>query len=155
MGRGQQETPILRLLTSNSGLREAVKLGAGALEREHRNRFTKKVLKNIDDSLNLDEALLAAYPESYRWDYLIGHSRARQGSIVVAVEVHPAGSKEVTKVIDKKEAAQKQLQEHLRRGGRIAAWIWVASERGRSASSRMRNASVVSPGRGFSSSPPM
>ncbi|MGO9739977.1 MAG: hypothetical protein ACLPN5_00335 [Roseiarcus sp.] len=45
----------------------------------------------------------------------------------MAVEAHSAENKEIATVIKKREAALRQLREHLRDGKSVAKWLWVAS----------------------------
>lgn len=116
------QTPLRGALRADSQLQRDVKTGLGALRDT--STLHEDIRRDFADSLDLDSALQAAHPNDPRWDYLLGHAPSRT---LIGVEVHPATSGEVTVIIAKKQAAQCQLQRHLRDGKTVARWIWVAS----------------------------
>jgi hypothetical protein len=89
----------------------------------------------IGDSLELDEALRAAFPNSHRWDYIFSVSDAGK---LVALEPHHAGDSEISVVIAKKRHAVEQLRTHLHQRYRVSEWLWVSH--GRASFSRMEQA---------------
>lgn len=92
----------------------------------HRIYFDEAVRSSFADSLDIDEALKEGREQENRWDYLLGHEPSKQ---VVGIEPHSAENSEITTVIKKRQAARRQLQEHLRDGVLVAKWLWVASGR--------------------------
>lgn len=118
------KTPTKKALRSDSKLLPMVAEGFGAVEAAHRNYFDTAIRNTFSDSLDLDKALREGHEQENRWDYLLGHAQSGQ---VVAVEPHSAKQDEVTTVINKRVAAQKQLKDHLRDGARVTKWLWVAS----------------------------
>jgi hypothetical protein len=103
-----------------------VKDGLGAIESTHRDHLAQAIRPGFSDSLNLDEGVLAANPQSNRWDYLLGHKAT---GTVIGVEPHSAKMDQISVVIAKREAAKHQLRGHLRAGAKVVMWIWVASGR--------------------------
>lgn len=119
-------TPIKLVLLTTSRLQAGVREGLGALERSHKQLIAQELRQSFADSLEIDEALRKGNDQVNRWDYLLGHA---ESSLVVGLEPHSAYTGEVSTVIAKKNAARKQLAAHLKAGGTIAAWFWVASGR--------------------------
>ncbi len=117
-------TPVRAALRSQSPLRAQVEDGLDGVEKAHRIYFDKTVRSSFADSLNLDVALARGHERENRWDYLLGHAPSHR---VMAVEAHSAENKEIATVIKKREAALRQLREHLRDGKSVAKWLWVAS----------------------------
>lgn len=111
-------------LKSTSSLVHQVQDGLGGLANSHRNLIAQDVKTQIGDSLDLDAALQAAYPNDHRWDYLLGRSGK-----VLGLEPHSAKEDQVSTVIDKRKAARDHLKAHLKAGAKVHAWFWVASNR--------------------------
>jgi hypothetical protein len=89
----------------------------------------------IGDSLDLDSATQAAYPNDHRWDYVL--SVLANGDLV-GVEPHTAKNSEIDVVIKKKTNAAAHLRLHLHPGRAVARWYWVT--RGKVAFSPMEKA---------------
>ena len=119
-------TPIRRNLSERSALLHGVRDGLGALVPAHRDHLDGKIRPAFADSLDLDATLREKFPQTNRWDYLLGHS---QTGAIVGLEPHPATSDQVSTVIAKRKASLEQLKPHLRAGARVSAWFWVASGR--------------------------
>ena len=119
-------TPIKLSLVKSSSLQGRVCEGLGALEKAHKQLIDKGLRKSFADSVDIDDGLKEGNERANRWDYLLGHE---ESAMVVALEPHSANTSEVSTVIAKKSSALDQLRDHLRFGGRIAAWYWVASGR--------------------------
>lgn len=117
-------TPVRSLLKEDSSLQGAVKDGLGAVTKGHRDYLDVAIRDQFSDSLELDAAMHLGHEEENRWDYLLGHQPSEQ---VVAVEPHSAKQDEISTVIRKRQAAIKQLKEHLQNGKTISKWLWVAS----------------------------
>jgi hypothetical protein len=111
---------------ARSELRHAVKPGIQAVRGADSSRIANDTRRLFDDSLDLDTATRPAHKNDHRWDYLLGH---KETGHVVALEVHPAETAEVTRVIAKRTASSAHLQAHLESGETVAAWYWVASGR--------------------------
>jgi hypothetical protein len=82
--------------------------------------------RTVFDSLNLDGATSAEYPNANRWDYIVA---VRATRTLVAVEPHSARDDEIATVIAKKQHSSRVLRDHLKEEWRISAWIWVSSSR--------------------------
>lgn len=100
--------------------------GLGAVKNVHRGLIEDELRSDFEDSLDIDMELREGRESENRWDYLLGHA---PNSVVVALEPHPASTREVSVVIAKRSKAKEQLRPHLAEGARIAAWIWIASGR--------------------------
>lgn len=112
------------MLRSDSALLPAVNDGLAAVKKADRDYIDADVRTDFADSLDLDHALQQGHEQEHRWDYLLGHAPSAQ---VIALEPHSAKQDEVTTLIKKRRAALDQLKPHLRTGGRISCWLWVAS----------------------------
>ena len=117
--------PIGRVL-ARSALRHAIQSGIRAVRGGDASCIAEPLRSAFKDSLDLDMATRPAHKDDHRWDYLLGHAATGH---VVALEVHPAETSEVTSVIAKRETSQRHLQAHLEPGAHVAAWYWAASGR--------------------------
>lgn len=63
--------------------------------------------KLIDGSLDIDNAVKSLYPEDARWDYAVSYNGK-----VYFIEVHPAMTSEVTKILKKLAWLKLWLQQH-------------------------------------------
>lgn len=95
------------------------------------------------DSLNLDAALLQAFPQDNRWDYLLG---VDDSGAVVGLEPHSATTGEIQTVVKKTRAARQHLRAHLRPGKQVAAWFWVASGKNHFANTEKARISLLQAG---------
>lgn len=120
------KSPIRRILKATSTLHQSVHDGISALAHSHKALIEAEIRGSFADSIDIDEALRKGNDQANRWDYLLGHDASAR---VVALEPHSAYTSEVSTVISKKKAARKQLDAHLKAGGFITAWFWVASGR--------------------------
>lgn len=122
----RSKTPLRAALRSSSQLLPQVADGIAALRKEHRGLLEEGLRPDLADSLDLDAGLQAEHPQENRWDYLLGHGPSAS---VVALEAHTATDGQVAVLIAKREAARRQLRQHLRDGVAPAAWIWVTEGR--------------------------
>jgi len=105
---------------------ECVKDGKTALTHAHRQQVEPVRGVQIHCSIDLDECLSAAHPNSPRWDYILiaGDGLSRS----VGVEIHAATAGEVRSVVAKRDWARGVL---ISRAGNCtpssADWYWVAS----------------------------
>ncbi|MDP1611416.1 MAG: hypothetical protein Q8M11_10175 [Sulfuritalea sp.] len=113
--------------------------GLQALKNEHRAAIKPKAPRRITGSLDLDAAMAATAPHAHRWDYGIGLELADgSGEVAVWVEVHPASTSEVARVLKKLEWLKLQVQQHKgfsKLTSRtvdhdIAAYHWLPTESG-------------------------
>ncbi len=121
-------------LVDQSTLASFVRPGCEAIESRHRGMIEDSERERIADSLDLDSATRAEFPNENRWDYLVSVADAK---VLVAVEPHTARDSEIEVVIRKKSHAVRYLSRHIRQGHRVGRWIWVSS---RSRFSRMEKA---------------
>ena len=70
--------------------------GLRALRRAEVGKVVASDGSRLDGSLNIDDAVAQLYPNENRWDYAIGY-----GQKVYFVEIHPAFTGEVPKMIAK------------------------------------------------------
>jgi hypothetical protein len=113
-----------KALVEGSTLRPHVKAGCGAIAAAHRAMLTDDLKQTVHDSMDLDTASSAEFPQSNRWDYVVA---VRTSERLVGIEPHSARDDQVTTVIAKKRRSAQFLIGHLKPGTQIAAWIWVAS----------------------------
>ena len=116
---------VRKSLAPRSPLRTEVQAGKQALRKSDREKIAESAGAKVVDSLDLDAATARELPEENRWDYLVGTTVA--GATLLAIEVHPASTSQVSTVIQKKLAAELYLKEQLVSGARPKAWIWLAS----------------------------
>jgi len=113
----------------------AYKPGKQALENRHRKKVDCADPRRLTGSLDLDKALAKepGYASQPRWDYGIGYRPRNGAEQAVWVEVHPATTGEVSKVLSKlkwlrnwltKEAGQ---LERLTSAASSPSFVWVAS----------------------------
>ncbi len=126
MKSGRKKTPVRSILESSSALQDEVMNGIGAVATADRHCLDEGIRTSFADSLDLDKALREGHECENRWDYLLGH---RSSSAVIGLEPHSARGDEISNVIKKRAAARQQLSAHLKPGGRVTAWLWVASGR--------------------------
>ena len=77
--------------------------GLDALSKAHKNSIIVSYHNKITGSVNIDDALLSAYPNENRWDYAIGYRISKQEDKVFFAEFHRAIVSEVELVLKKKE----------------------------------------------------
>lgn len=122
-------------LKPTSSLLSAVEDGMDAFLARDRALIAVSERQKIGDSLDLDAALKAAFPNANRWDYVFSVPSAGR---LIALEPHTAKDSEVGVLIAKKRHATAQLREHLRAGRGVSDWLWVSH--GRTSFSRMERA---------------
>lgn len=122
--RRRRGTPIREALQTDSALQQSVQDGIGAMKSSHHDCLAQEVRSAFADSLDLDAAMQEAHAEENRWDYVLGHTASTK---LVGVEPHSAKQDQVATVIKKREAAKRQLADHLKPGKRVSRWLWVAS----------------------------
>jgi len=85
--------------------------------------------KQIDGSIDIDAASIKKYPHDNRWDYAIGYSNR-----VFYVEIHPAYTAEVVKMIAKLQWLKKWLKQNAIKLGQIEKgtppYSWIQSGKG-------------------------
>src|ERR1700722_6676258 len=113
-------TTIRAALKPESSLRPRVKDGLGAIIKAHRNYFDQATKSSFEDSLDIDEGLKKGQEQENRWDYLLGPVPSKQ---IIGVEPHSAATGEITPVIEKLEAARRQMRDHFRDGKLVAKWL--------------------------------
>lgn len=83
----------------------AYRPGLQALKREDQQRVNVSEPRDCHGSADIDKALLAAYPNEPRWDYVLAHRET-----VHFVEVHPAHTSAVREVRRKRDWLKRWLQ---------------------------------------------
>lgn len=71
--------------------------GLKALEAADKAAVKVKENRNVDGSVNIDKTTHDRYPKDNRWDYAIGY-----GAKIYYVEVHPANTRNVSEMINKR-----------------------------------------------------
>ena len=122
-------------LVDGSTLRAHVERGLGAVNRQDLALIAERERRKVGDSLDLDEATRAEFPQAYRWDYLLSIPAATQ---IIGLEPHTASDAEIRVVIAKKAHALAYLRGHLRARCSVSRWYWVT--RGAVNFSRMEKA---------------
>lgn len=80
-----------------------------ALDGEHRKLLSFGNTRDITGSLNYDKGMTASGDKAEKWDYAVGY-RASTKETCVWVEVHPASTGEVKKMLGKLAALKAWLQ---------------------------------------------
>lgn len=112
------------VLVTESTLRSWVHAGTGALLSEHKKTIAEPERQRVGDSLDLDEATKAEFPQANRWDYILSLPDV---SKLVGVEPHSSTDSDISVVIKKRKHAVTYLAGHLPPGKRISNWFWVTS----------------------------
>ena len=116
----------------------AFRPGKEALERRHRNQITCDDPQRLTGSIDLDSALKRdrVHAGKPRWDYGLGYRSAGASDQAVWVEVHPATTKEVSRVLDKLQWLRDWLNVEGEQLGRLTErtdpnvrFVWIASTR--------------------------
>ena len=114
----------------------AYRPGKQALETGHRQRVTCEEPGRLTGSINLDSALMreAAHARAPRWDYGLGYKPARGSERAIWIEVHPATTKEVSRVLKKLQwlrdwlnSEAVQLRRLTDRADARIRFVWIAS----------------------------
>ena len=101
--------------------------GLQAIKNAHRKLIATKSRKVWRESVDLDAALAARYPNAERWDYGVGIHRDR-AEHAIWVEFHPADSQHINEVLKKLA----WLKSWLKSSGRplqamTRRYVWVAT----------------------------
>lgn len=107
----------INTLTSQDGLT--------ALKGNERCKILPTNKRMVNGSADIDSSYLASEPISQRWDYVIGYKNQ-----AYFVEIHPACTSQVAKVIGKLEWLKNKLKGDLHPLDRIKAdtpFHWIAS----------------------------
>jgi len=119
-----------------SSVSTAYRKGLQGLKGEHRQKIKIADTRNLTGSLDLDAALKGTpkHCNKTRWDYGIGYKRPDQAKeYVVWVEVHPATSGEVKKMLLKLAWLKKWLKTECTKLGELPrplGFVWLATEAG-------------------------
>ncbi len=137
-----------KALRADSPLSDCLRLGKRALEG-NRTRVVAQPPRLVTDSVDVDTFLEAEHPNEARWDYLLGLDHKVK---IIAVEVHPATDREVSRVVAKKTWTQAELKKHLKSRSLVSKWFWVSSgttgfTRTGMAQRRLNAAGIVAVGR--------
>lgn len=106
-----------------SHLRAHIETGLHALSQRDVRLVAESERSKVGDSIDLDAATRAEFPEAHRWDYVISLPASSQ---LVGIEPHAARESEISVVVAKKRHALEYLKNHLRAGYSIAKWFWVS-----------------------------
>lgn len=121
-----------RAVESVPALKGAYRPGLGALRKRDRQSARSRDPRSLAGSVDLDEALRESEPNAERWDYGIGYREGRDEH-AIWVEVHPANSRHVGKVIAKARWLKRWLDANARELLRMTrprdGFVWVASRR--------------------------
>lgn len=113
-------------LKGSSPLQSCVENGLDAFLAQDKSLIEKSERPRVVDSLDLDAATRAAFPDANRWDYILSISRSVE---VIGIEPHTAKDSEISTVRRKKENAQTFLVGHLHSRYRVLRWYWVSHGR--------------------------
>lgn len=83
------------------------KSGLKAIKSSEKRFFCVSNPGDLNGSVDIDTCLKSKYPTSNRWDYVIGYC-----DYAYFVEVHPASTSEVDKMIKKLKWLQKWMKTH-------------------------------------------
>lgn len=109
---------------------DAYRSGIQALSRADRDRIVCSNTRRLRGSVDIDAALVEALPNDPRWDYGIGHYNGKTEE-AIWVEVHPASSNHVSRVIQKAKWLRAWLGENaaallgITRDG--DGYVWLSS----------------------------
>jgi hypothetical protein len=102
--------------------------GLQALRKDHRKLTKISDSKQLDGSLNLDNALLRAKSNEPRWDYGVGLAIVHGSVRAVWIEFHPAASSHVGPVLAKFHWLCEWLRDEAPALNRLKArYVWVAT----------------------------
>lgn len=110
-------------------LQNAWKPGLQALRAQDRPHVVPEDPRQLQGSVDVDNALQHRQPNAHRWDFAIGHRHEnRQKDFIYWVEVHTAADKQVKVVLKKLN----WLRSWLERDGNLLdqfdrEFVWVSS----------------------------
>lgn len=89
---------MYRTVMETPELKACLKNGSSVISSTNKGKFTFN--SSVKGSIDLDKCFKTSYPSENRWDYLIMTASQTEGYFV---EIHPASTGEVDKIIKKKE----------------------------------------------------
>ena len=106
--------------------------GLDAIFTKYKHQILYADSGQIVGSVDIDGDTKAKYPQTNRWDYVIGYKREDRTEVAYFIEVHPATDKEVARVMAKadtlKEWALKNAPDLWKMPKGINGKIhWIAS----------------------------
>jgi hypothetical protein len=84
--------------------------GLGAIKGEHRTLLQFSNTRAVTGSLDYDKAMTAAGDKGEKWDYAVGYKAGAKNEHCIWVEVHPASTGEVKKMLGKLAALKAWLK---------------------------------------------
>ena len=111
----------MRMAAKGCALREKLRPGLQSLSGGDRQKVVKESRRFATDSMSFDEVM----PNAPTFDYLIGTRTS--ADLVVALEIHPATSSEVQRMLQKQEQTKPTLERFGCGLCSVDAWIWVSS----------------------------
>ena len=85
---------------NNSQLKNHLKSGLQAVKNSDKAKIRLSNSRNLQGSIDIDDALKDSFPNDNRWDYLVFNNSNIEGYFI---EIHPAHTSEVKTMIKKKE----------------------------------------------------
>lgn len=91
--------------------------GLKAIKGEHRTAIRPKETRRLTGSVDMDAALSTALPHDHRWDYGVGLLLPdNKTEIAIWIEVHPATTGEVERILSKLEWLKVRLKQYVALG---------------------------------------
>jgi len=104
--------------------------GLQALSSADRQRIHPQNPRSVTGSVDIDRDLRASFPEDNRWDYAVGYRGADDREKAYFIEVHPAETSEVKRILQKARALSDWARQHAPELWAMPRQLhWVASGR--------------------------
>ena len=104
--------------------------GLQALSSADRQRIHPQNPRSVTGSVNIDGNLRASFPEDNRWDYAVGYRGVDDREKAYFIEVHPAETSEVKRILQKARALSDWARQHAPELWAMPRQLhWVASGR--------------------------
>lgn len=113
--------------------------GLQALKGEHRFAIKPKAPRRLTGSVDIDAALSVAFPHDSRWDYGVGLLLAdNKTEIAIWIEVHPATTGEVDRILSKLDWLKARLKHYVELGkltakaeeNNVQPFYWLPTDSG-------------------------
>lgn len=113
--------------------------GLKAIKREHRAAIKPKATRRLTGSVDMDAALSTALPHDHRWDYGVGLLLPdKKTEIAIWIEVHPATTGEVDRILSKLNWLKARLKQYVALGkltdkakeNNVQPYYWLPTDSG-------------------------
>lgn len=104
---------IAHIIKSSDFFNNCFFAGLNAIRNRDRKRIKSQNTRNIIGSIDIDTCMKKYYPDSHRWDYLIGTGDKTGKEKAFFIEVNPVKASEVDCIIRKYEWLKEIIKQQI------------------------------------------